>query len=146
MNPGPLELNSPWIAQRERPNTSTKKTITTHPAGNVRHNDLYLQLFDLSLRGNVLGVGAWRSSYPDLDLNVTNRGGLTALHIAIKNKHRELVNWLIVQPGLFVDARALDGSTAFHWCALNDDLGTARLLLDHGAGIDAQDFNGWTPL
>jgi ankyrin repeat protein len=73
-------------------------------------------------------------------------GGKSFLFHAIERRSYNVVRFLVDLPRINVDERGTDGATPFHVCACNGELSMARLLLQHGAGIDAQDWNGWTPL
>ena len=72
--------------------------------------------------------------------------GYTPLHLATKWEAWETAEWLIAQ-GANVKA-TLDGahSTPLHFAAAGNARGTAALLLDRGAIIDAKDDDGYTPL
>ena len=52
------------------------------------------------------------------------------------------VNDAIVDDG----TTAYDGTTALHWACYKGYLESARLLLDHGAALEAKDGNNETPL
>lgn len=64
---------------------------------------------------------------------------------AAERMNRAAVEGLIAQ-GAAVNAVQVDGMTALHWAAYNDDLETAKLLIAAGAGIEAPSRYGLTPL
>jgi len=69
--------------------------------------------------------------------------GLSALHIASAVE----VCRLLVEHGVDVDIRGLNGQTPLHTATHNDNLDIIRYLLDAGAEVDARTtYNGSTPL
>ena len=73
--------------------------------------------------------------------------GAAPLHLAILSDQREMVRFLIGQ-GADLDAPARDehGGTPLHWAAALGRLAIARQLIDAGAGVNARDTHGYTPL
>jgi ankyrin repeat protein len=95
---------------------------------------------------NVLSKGA--------NVNAADEYGLTPLHHAINQGHRNIAELLIAQ-GARLDMKDNAGRTALHYAAgasfgsANPQAWTAdivQLILDNGANVDAQDNIGWTPL
>lgn len=80
------------------------------------------------------------------NVNVIDNSGDTPLHLALKMHDEEAVK-LLVACGADVNAQkkeiTLEGDTPLHLAKSKD---IAQLLLDHGAHIDAQNCNGYTPL
>src|SRR6478735_48521 len=52
----------------------------------------------------------------------------------------------LVQQKADVNAAQIDGATALHWAVYREDVAAARLLLNAGAVVDAQNREGITPL
>lgn len=52
----------------------------------------------------------------------------------------------LLEEGIAIDSRLLDGTTALHWAVLRDQLGSVRFLLEAGADPMAANRNGITPL
>jgi ankyrin repeat protein len=87
--------------------------------------------------------------------NVNRRGGggLTALHVAVRQaihlgEKPPMVDMLLAN-GADMDLTDEDGSTPLHYAAAPSEIGVAdviKALLQHGAAIDAADKNGLTPL
>jgi ankyrin repeat protein len=71
--------------------------------------------------------------------------GAPPLIVAAENGDRIAVSKLLDQ-GVAVDTRAVDGTTALHWAARADRLDTVLLLLESGADARAADRYGVTPL
>lgn len=70
--------------------------------------------------------------------------GLTALHAAAMADKRDCVLWLL-NKGLSVDVRALDGCTSLHCASLAGSVGVVEVLLRHGSELGARDNHGNTP-
>uniref|UniRef100_A0A0E0C5B3 Potassium channel n=1 Tax=Oryza meridionalis TaxID=40149 RepID=A0A0E0C5B3_9ORYZ len=64
--------------------------------------------------------------------------------IAVEESDTELLNDIIHYGGDVNRARR-DGTTALHRAVCDGNVQMAELLLEHGADIDKQDGNGWTP-
>ena len=84
-------------------------------------------------------------------VNTTNHVGCTALMSASASYRADVVSFLL-RSGADVAVRTTDGQTALHTAvgsspSLPDkQQECVRILLEHGAEIDAQDKNGVTPL
>jgi ankyrin repeat protein len=65
---------------------------------------------------------------------------------AVKARDIEQVRALLEQPQVDVNASLPDGTTALHWAAYANDVELARLLMGAGAGADAANRYGVTPL
>jgi len=78
-------------------------------------------------------------------VNETERGGVTALHIAAATDQDEAAVALL-QRGANVNAKTLSGFCPLHWCASRDAVTTAATLIEKGADINAIARNGITPL
>jgi len=83
-----------------------------------------------------------------IDINATDKGGLTALMIAILAEDADpaTVEFLIAR-GADVNVRdRAQRLTALHFAARDQKLAIVRVLLAHGAEVDPQDIFGDTPL
>ncbi|MCG8340328.1 MAG: ankyrin repeat domain-containing protein, partial [Cytophagales bacterium] len=78
-------------------------------------------------------------------LEQSTRGGMTALHLAAKNNHEEVVGTLINSSENTINAQDTNGKTPLHWAAENGCYESASLLLDKGK-VDTQDKIGRTAL
>lgn len=85
-----------------------------------------------------------------VDVTTTNEDQETALHLAAKEGHAEIVGVLLVNSSrgeMFdVAAVAKDGLTPLHYAALCGHQGVAQVLLGHGANKTVKDALGRTPL
>jgi hypothetical protein len=70
----------------------------------------------------------------------TNIGGFTALIIATKHGHLEVVRWLLREGGSSIGEAANKGWTALLAAAIRGGLATVQYLLEHG-GADIGDTN-----
>ncbi|MGH0165406.1 UNVERIFIED_CONTAM: hypothetical protein FKN15_048721 [Acipenser sinensis] len=78
-------------------------------------------------------------------VNVSDRGGRTALHHAVLNGHVEMVN-LLLEKGANINAFDKKDRRALHWAAYMGHLEVVSLLINHGAEISCKDKRGYTPL
>jgi ankyrin repeat protein len=83
------------------------------------------------------------------DLYVRGRDGTTPLHGATSSGNFEVARISIEYDPACVNARSDFGSTPLHWASDGNNLNDGsviRLLLEHGADINAQNAQLWTPL
>ena len=83
------------------------------------------------------------------DLDVRGQDGRNPLHGAAFSGKLEVVRILIEYNPAYIDARDEQGETPLHWATTGDnfkDGSVLRLLLEHGADINAQGQTGRTPL
>ncbi|KER22832.1 hypothetical protein T265_14770, partial [Opisthorchis viverrini] len=80
-----------------------------------------------------------------VDIDVANSNGLTALHLAAKEAHTEVVHELLKR-GANVHAATKKGNTALHVASLAGHLEIVKLLIEFGADVNCQSQNGFTPL
>ncbi|XP_015431975.1 PREDICTED: protein fem-1 homolog CG6966 isoform X2 [Dufourea novaeangliae] len=78
------------------------------------------------------------------DIEMANRHGHTSLMIACYKSHNNIVRYLLALKA-DVNRKSLKGNTALHDCAENGSLEIVKMLMKHGARIDA-DYCGMTPL
>lgn len=81
------------------------------------------------------------------DISVTDRSrtGGTVLMYAVLGNQREMVRYLLTQPG-DIDAQSTNGWTAFMIAAAKGFTDMAEVLADAGADINLADAYRWSPL
>ena len=85
----------------------------------------------------------------DLDINMVHRQEFdrTALMLAARLGHLEMIKTLLKHTNINVDLQDLNGMTAIYLAARENHIDIVQLLLDAGAGIDIVDFHtGRSPL
>ncbi|KAK4430354.1 Ankyrin repeat domain-containing protein, chloroplastic [Sesamum alatum] len=81
----------------------------------------------------------------NLDINVPDKDGLTAIHKAILGKKQAIFNFLLRESANpFV--RDNDGATLMHYAVLTASSHMIKILLLYNVDVNLQDNNGWTPL
>ena len=80
-----------------------------------------------------------------IDVNATNKHGMTALYGAVFNKDAESVRQLI-SDGADVSVADAFGYTPLHWAAFNGQTEIIRMLISAGADVHAKGEIGNTPL
>lgn len=88
-------------------------------------------------------------THPDIDVNSRGEFGKTPLMAAIENKSPNSINiikLLLSHPKINLETRNNNIWTALHEAALENRADIIKLLLDHGADIDAKDGGGSTAL
>ncbi|EEY21378.1 ankyrin [Verticillium alfalfae VaMs.102] len=63
---------------------------------------------------------------------------------AVRARNQHLIETLLNQ-GLSLSTRSVQGYTVLHYCAIADDAETANLLIEHGADINAKDYELRSP-
>jgi ankyrin repeat protein len=80
-------------------------------------------------------------------IDTTNCKEQTALHLTtMSTKNSSAVSWLVTTGQASVNATDMDGETALHYTALYNNVSTARILLLHGASVEARTQRGETAL
>jgi ankyrin repeat protein len=93
---------------------------------------------DLAVAGQLLKAGA--------DVKPANRYGITALHLACVNGNAAMIERLIAW-GADPNFAGPEGETALMTAARTGNVAAARVLLDHGAVVDAREsWRGQTAL
>lgn len=64
---------------------------------------------------------------------------------AVRARNQHLIETLLNQ-GISLSTRSVQGYTVLHYCAIADDSETANLLIEHGADINAKDYELRSPL
>lgn len=107
-------------------------------------------VFHAAAGGDVEAVREQLERDPGL-IHSRDKHGYTLLHLAARQGHAQLVEFLIAR-GAVIDERSLDGDslTPLHLAASEGRLETAALLIDKGADIEARSkgarYNGWNAL
>ena len=80
-----------------------------------------------------------------VDINGCDENGVGVLDTAIKFKHRDMISFCI-ENGMDLDGSSRrSGITPLMLASCFNDIDTAKLLLDHGADINATDHTGMSP-
>ncbi|KAK2142032.1 hypothetical protein LSH36_1002g01000 [Paralvinella palmiformis] len=79
------------------------------------------------------------------DVNATNITNLSAIHLATKEGHIEVVRELLHQ-NANVNQTTPKGNTPLHIAAMHGQTDVTKLLLENGAHINAKSKFGFTPL
>ncbi|XP_052195335.1 ankyrin repeat domain-containing protein, chloroplastic isoform X2 [Diospyros lotus] len=81
----------------------------------------------------------------NVDINIQDKGGLTALHKAILSKKQAIFNFLLRESANpFVQDE--EGATLMHYAVRTASSQMIKILLLYNVDIDLQDSDGWTPL
>jgi len=84
---------------------------------------------------------------PNMDINVRDDSGRTALDYAVIDGYLPVLYHLLSRPGLKVNAQDDAGSTALHLAVSHGYVAGVEALLTHGnINVNAQDKHGRTPL
>jgi ankyrin repeat protein len=81
----------------------------------------------------------------EIDVNLQNRTGATALMYAVHNGSLVIVNMLLTARAK-IDLQTQGGSTALMFAVKKEDMGMVNMLLSGGANVNIQDANGHTAL
>ena len=104
-----------------------------------------ISIHDAAHKGNIEAVKQHLAAGTDVNANDT---GLTPLHYAAGEGHKELVELLIVK-GADVSAKNKFGETPLHWAAGEGHKELVELLIANGADVNARRSKyggGYTPL
>lgn len=111
----------------------------------MTHKGQNLDLLDAARVGNRVIVAEALEN--GADINFKDTKSRAALHLASNNGHDGVVQTLLKFPLCEVDVRNEGGYTPLHLACRQGHAVVARMLLDHGAALDACDEKDeWTPL
>jgi Ankyrin repeats (3 copies)/Ankyrin repeats (many copies) len=123
--------------------------ITKHPQDVNADGGYYVRPLVGALAGNHFQT-ADLLRHNGADLDVRGHCGGNPLHGAAYSGNLEVVRILIEYDPACINARDDDGDTPLQWASqghiLHRDGSVFRLLLEHGADVNAQGLNGWTAL
>ena len=85
------------------------------------------------------------------EVNAENKESKTPLHLLFENSYSDEddlfdIAQLLIQRGADVNIREMDQWAPLHWAAFDGRLSIARLLLDHGARVSAENDQSEVPL
>ena len=82
-----------------------------------------------------------------VDVNSVDSYGVSGLMRAVRNRHNQVVEWLLQQRGIDVSRRNRWGQTALHWAVFHNKPALLSLLLAHPtADPTGRNDDGMTPL
>ena len=82
---------------------------------------------------------------PNVEVNLQNNDGCTALMITSFEGHIEVVR-LLLENGAHIDLQDIKGRSALQHASSKGHLHVIQILLENGAQVDLQDENGWSAL
>jgi len=80
------------------------------------------------------------------DVNKKTPDSLTPLFIAVKNKHKPVVEYLLSKGTRIDEKNGQDGTTALYKACADGSLDIAIVLVDAGADVNLKSSHGFTPL
>ena len=123
----------------------TAEVLIAHGADLMDKNKGKATPFFLAVSYGRLSMVQTLTKYGRSQLNVTCKGGFTALHRATDLGLPPLVEYLL-QEGALIAAHDDRGSTSLHHAALRGHLEVAKMLVLGGALVDIESGNGFTAL
>ena len=122
--------------------------ITKHPQGVNADGGYYVRPLVAALAGEHFQT-AYLLRHHGANLDARGQFRTSPLHAAAYSGNFEMVRILIKYNPAAIDARDVDGWTPLYWASDDrqlKDRSVLRLLLEHGADINAQSHRGWAPL
>ena len=139
----------PYITQHCGFHDLVKHLITKHPQDVNADGGYYVRPLVAALAGDHFQT-ADLLRHNGAVLDARGRDGGNPLHGAAYSGNLEVVRILIEYDPAYINARDDDGDTPLQWASqgrfYHKDGSVLRLLLEHGADINAQGLNGWAPL
>ena len=117
-------------------------------------NDLELDIFKACKEGKLSSV-KWLIEYDNVDKTKSVRKnnyklqffeGDTPIHIASKNGHLPIVQYLIEDQKVDKDIKGSEDRTPLHYASEQCHLPIVQYLISKDAKIESKDTDGWTPL
>ena len=97
--------------------------------------------------GNLQILKQFVERVPRPDLDLQTKQGVTALHLAVRKRHMELVKYLLLDEHVSTRIRDSKGQIALHRAAAVGSLKLVELLCREGKSpVNWKDKKGWTPL
>ncbi|KDR12896.1 uncharacterized protein LOC110835827 [Zootermopsis nevadensis] len=121
-------------------------SLSPPPNVNTRKDGTPAPIHLMAETGNVDRMLILLRAGADLNLKTGDEDGLTPIHVAVMNKHEDVVRWLL---GFGVSADSVSEGKTPLMCAVDKgDTGMIRLLLDAGANVNfvSSDEYGFTAL
>ncbi|KAL0395681.1 UNVERIFIED_CONTAM: Ankyrin repeat domain-containing protein, chloroplastic [Sesamum calycinum] len=119
------------LEQNEAPNLEKLSTAKWKP------------LHTFALAGQIKFMdGLLEQSY---DINLVDKDGLTALHLAVIGKREAVISHLL-RKGANPEVKDKDGAAPLHYAAQVGALQTVKLLIKYKVDVNVADNEGWTPL
>jgi serine/threonine protein kinase len=97
----------------------------------VPHNQAAEQMWRAAESGDVPGFAKWLTLLPDMNVNLRNESGLTALHFAVIGGQHDIVLLLLEFPTLDLNCVDEQGETPLIMAAKRNKLRMAELLLQN---------------
>ena len=143
----PRSFKSPGGSKRRIPSPSPRESIPGNPQF---HAEMGIE----GVRSRVLAPFAAIHGYFGLAIvGAAMLLAATSLSAAAKSPLADAAErmdraaiWSLLKKKLDLNAPQIDGMTALHWAAYQDDTETGKLLLDAGANVKAENRYGVTPL
>jgi ankyrin repeat protein len=83
----------------------------------------------------------------ELNINVQNKYGVSALHLAVHDNNIELLELLLKNKNININIQDKSGVSALHFAVLYNNIELLELLLQNkNIKVDIQDIRGTTPL
>ncbi|KAI8649781.1 HET domain-containing protein [Fusarium keratoplasticum] len=83
---------------------------------------------------------------PDVEADLKDKDGQTALSYAVKGNHEAVVKMLLARNDVETNMKDKDGWTLLWWAVKNRYNTVVKLLLEKGADLESKDVDGPTPL
>ncbi|MFH1461399.1 MAG: ankyrin repeat domain-containing protein [bacterium] len=80
------------------------------------------------------------------EINTKDKYGNTALHLLVSNNNKKATAIILNHPDCDIDSRNISGNTPLHVTTIKNAVDCSKLLLQHGANVNAQNNFGQAPL
>lgn len=115
-----------------------------HPPVNSMPEKMQRVFMKAVASGNVAAMSFVHAHLNGSNFEDTDGHGI--LSTAVRSRNLSAVRWVIEKMKLDINRRGSDGSFALHQAVRRGFTDVARLLLDHGASLDLQCGEGWSPI